>query len=51
MKIVDGQAQRVGDGKIVVIPAHTWHEFKARSDNPAFMVNIHPVPKMIIEWA
>lgn len=48
---VDAKAQRVGSGKIVIIPANSWHEFKARSEQPARMVNIHPVPKMIIEWA
>jgi quercetin dioxygenase-like cupin family protein len=49
--IIDGQAQKIGSNKIVVIPASTWHEFKNRSDKPVSMVNIHPVPKMVTEWA
>lgn len=49
--IVDGQTQTIGGAKIVIIPANTWHEFKNRSDKPLHMVNIHPVPKMITEWA
>jgi quercetin dioxygenase-like cupin family protein len=49
--IADGETQTIGSGKIVIIPANTWHEFKNRSNKPAHMVNIHPVPKMITEWA
>ena len=49
--IVDDQAHLVGGGQIVIIPANTWHEFKVRSDGKVFMVNLHPVPKMITEWA
>ena len=48
---VDGKLQSVGGGNIVVIPPDTWHEFKNRSDRDVFMVNIHPAPKMIQEWA
>jgi mannose-6-phosphate isomerase-like protein (cupin superfamily) len=39
------------ENNIVVIPAGAWHEFKNRSEKRAFMVNIHPVPEMITEWA
>lgn len=50
--IVDGELQMVSGGNITIIPAHAWHEFKNRSDHPALMVNIHPVPQMIQEdWA
>lgn len=50
--IVDGTLHRVDSGHILVIPAHTWHEFKNRGDRPLLMVNIHPVPQMIQEdWA
>jgi glyoxylate utilization-related uncharacterized protein len=48
--IVDEQTERIGGGKIAIIPANTWHEFKNRSDKPLLMVNLHPVPKMITEW-
>lgn len=47
--IVEGVTQLVEGGKIVVIPANSWHEFTNRSDHPALMVNIHPSPKMIQE--
>jgi quercetin dioxygenase-like cupin family protein len=49
--IVDDQTQTVSTAKIVMVPANTWHEFKNRSDKLVQMVNIHPVPKMITEWA
>ena len=49
--IVDRQTQRIGRNTIVIIPANTWHEFKSCSEEPIHMVNIHPVPKMITEWA
>lgn len=39
----------VEHGNIVVVPLNTWHEFKNRSDYPALMINIHPVPRMIQE--
>jgi len=41
----------VGGEKIVIIHADAWHEFKARSDKPVRMITLHPVPKMITEWA
>ena len=47
--IVNGELRMVKAGNIVVIPANTWHEFKNRSEQPALMVNIHPVSKMIQE--
>jgi mannose-6-phosphate isomerase-like protein (cupin superfamily) len=50
--IVGGVQRMVSSGHIAVIPANTWHEFKNRSDHPALMVNIHPVPQMIQEdWS
>ncbi|MDQ2691350.1 MAG: cupin domain-containing protein [Chloroflexota bacterium] len=49
--IIDDQMQVIGKEKIVIIPAGSWHEFKVCSDGPVSMINIHPVPKMITEWA
>lgn len=49
--IVDGEAKTLSEHNIVIIPAGTWHEFRNQSDQPVFMVNIHPVPEMITEWA
>ena len=49
--IVDGEVQRIGSDQIAIIPANAWHEFKNCSDKPLHMVNVHPVPKMITEWA
>jgi quercetin dioxygenase-like cupin family protein len=49
--IVDGETMTLRENNIVVIPAGAWHEFKNRSEKRAFMVNIHPVPEMITEWA
>lgn len=49
--IVDGKAQTIGHEKIVIIPAGAWHEFKNQLEAPASMINIHPVPEMITEWA
>lgn len=48
---VEDKIQRLGSGKIVIIPADTWHEFKNNSDKLLLMINIHPVSKMITEWA
>ena len=49
--IIDGETQVLGIDTIAVIPAGAWHEFKNRSQGSARSVNIHPVPKMITEWA
>ena len=49
--IVDGETERIGKDTIAVIPANTWHEFKNCADKPVHMVNIHPAPRMITEWA
>lgn len=49
--IVDGETQPIGKDTVVIIPANTWHEFKSRSEQPVHMINIHPAPKMITEWA
>ncbi len=49
--VIDGETHSIGSGKIVVIPAETWHEFRNCSEKTLLMVNLHPVPKMITEWA
>ena len=49
--IVDGETRVLGSDTVVIIPAGTWHEFKNRSEKTARLVNIHPVPKMVTEWA
>jgi quercetin dioxygenase-like cupin family protein len=50
--IIDGASYRTGAGTIIVIPADSWHEFKAVSTDPARLVNIHPVPEMSQEdWS
>ena len=49
--IADGESQMVHGRSIVVVPAGTWHKFRNRSHAPALMVNIHPVAKMVTEWA
>jgi len=49
--IIDGETKTLGENNIVIIPAGTWHEFKNCSEKPVFMINIHPVPEMITEWA
>lgn len=49
--IVDGETQVFGSDTIAIIPAGTRHEFKNRSEKTARLVNIHPVAKMITEWA
>ena len=49
--IVDGKAETLRENNIVIIPAGTWHEFKNRSEKPVFMINLHPVPEMVTEWA
>jgi quercetin dioxygenase-like cupin family protein len=49
--IVNGETKTLCENNIVIIPAGAWHEFKNRSEKSVFMVNIHPVPEMITEWA
>jgi quercetin dioxygenase-like cupin family protein len=49
--IVDGETKTLRENNIVIIPAGAWHEFKNRSEKQVFMINIHPVPEMITEWA
>jgi len=49
--IVDGETQILSENKIVIIPAGTWHEFKNRTDRQVFMINLHPAPEMVTEWA
>lgn len=49
--IIDSETRILGRDQIAIIPAGTWHEFKNRSTQTAHLVNIHPVPEMITEWA
>jgi len=49
--LIDGMSQQAGGGKIAVIPAGAWHEFKVISEKPVNMINIHPTSKMVTEWA
>ena len=49
--VADGTPRTVGGGSIVVIPRGTWHEFTVLSDVPVRMVNVHPVARMVTEWA
>ena len=49
--VVDGETQTLGENNIVIIPAGVWHEFKNRSEKQVVMINLHPVPEMITEWA
>ena len=49
--IINGEIQTLSENKIVIIPAGSWHEFKNRTDQQVFMINVHPAPEMITEWA
>jgi quercetin dioxygenase-like cupin family protein len=49
--IAGDETRMVGGGWIVIVPAGTWHQFRNRSDSPALLVNVHPVAKMVTEWA
>ena len=49
--VIDGETEKLSENNIVIIPAGVWHEFRARSEKPVSMINIHPVPEMITEWA
>jgi quercetin dioxygenase-like cupin family protein len=49
--VADDETRMVSGGSIVIVPAGTWHEFRNRSDVPALLVNVHPVAKMVTEWA
>lgn len=49
--IVREELHTLGRDMVVMIPAGTWHEFKNCGDRPVQMINIHPVSKMITEWA
>ena len=51
MKIVDGETGTIEGGNIVIIPAGIWHGFKTSSEKPVQMINVHPIPKMVTEWA
>jgi quercetin dioxygenase-like cupin family protein len=49
--IVDDETKTISANNIVIIPAGIWHEFKNYSEKQVFMINLHPVPEMITEWA
>ena len=49
--ITDGTARTVGAGSVVVIPAGAWHEFTVTSGTPVRMINVHPVARIVTEWA
>jgi uncharacterized protein YceH (UPF0502 family) len=49
--VTDGTSRTVGAGTIVVIPDGTWHEFTVTSEAPVRMVTVHPVARMVTEWA
>lgn len=49
--VVDSETQTIRSNTIAIIPANTWHEFKNCSDKQLHIVYIHPVSKMITEWA
>lgn len=49
--IVDGETQIIKSGTIAIIPAGSWHEFKSRAEKPVLLINLHPVSKMMTEWA
>jgi uncharacterized protein YceH (UPF0502 family) len=38
-------------GTIAVIPAGMWHEFTVTSPAPVRLINVHPVARMVTEWA
>jgi quercetin dioxygenase-like cupin family protein len=49
--IIDGETRMIRSGTIVIIPAGSWHEFKNRSEKATLLINLHPVAKMMTEWA
>jgi uncharacterized protein len=49
--VTGGTSRTVGPGTIVVIPDGTWHEFTVTSETPVRMVTVHPVARMVTEWA
>jgi mannose-6-phosphate isomerase-like protein (cupin superfamily) len=49
--IVDGETKTLSENSIVIVPAGAWHDSKNRSEKQVFMINVHPVPEMITEWA
>jgi mannose-6-phosphate isomerase-like protein (cupin superfamily) len=48
---IDGESGHATSETVIVIPAHTWHEFTAVTADGVKMVNIHPVAQMQTEWA
>lgn len=49
--IVDGETKPLGENNIMIVPSGAWHEFRNCSEKPVFMINLHPVPEMVTEWA
>lgn len=49
--VTDGASRTLGAGTIAVIPAGMWHEFTVTSATPVRMVTMHPVARMVTEWA
>lgn len=49
--VTNGSSRTVRAGSVAVIPAGVWHEFTVTSEGPVRMVNVHPVPRMVTEWA
>ncbi|MET1154913.1 cupin domain-containing protein [Arthrobacter sp.] len=45
---IDGES---GHAAVIIIPAHTWHEFASTISGGVKLVNIHPVAQMQTEWA
>jgi quercetin dioxygenase-like cupin family protein len=49
--VTDGTTRTLAGGSIAVIPAGMWHQFTVTSEQPARMVTVHPVPRIVTEWA
>ena len=47
----DGRSRSLVAGSVAVIPAGTWHAFQVTSAEPIHMVTVHPVPRIVTEWA
>jgi quercetin dioxygenase-like cupin family protein len=47
---VDDEEVEAHGGQIVIVPANTWHGFKAIGDEPLVQLSIHPAPRMQQEW-
>jgi quercetin dioxygenase-like cupin family protein len=49
--LTDGTARTIGPGHIAVIPSGVWHEFKVTSATSVSLITVHPVARMVTEWA